>query len=252
MDTKVKSTWHEGHPAIGIWSTIDNELVLEALSASGADYICLDMQHGNHCLGTISRMIHAAGCHGTTVMVRVKSNSPVEIGKVLDAGANGVIVPMVNTALDARQALNACLYPPRGVRSFGPYRKALGQALDIKAVEDVLCFIMIETDEGLAHVEEIASIDGITGLYIGPNDLSLGLGLGGLSFENEILNKAIEKIKLTADAENIVAGIHTYDAKVATKYLRRGFTLVTAAVDLRIVVGQAREIVQSATEGIGG
>jgi 4-hydroxy-2-oxoheptanedioate aldolase len=146
-------------------------------------------------------------------MVRVSGNDHALIGKLLDAGSDGVIVPGVNNVAETQQAVNACRYPPHGQRSLGPIRPGLGvnpEALEARA----LCLVMIETKEGLENVEEICKVPGLSGIYIGPGDLSHGLGMDpGKGFSTNQLEDAYGRISAACKANKLVLGSHSIDAK---------------------------------------
>src|SRR5262249_31906176 len=149
-------------------------------------------------------------------------NQPAAIGRVLDAGADGVIVPMVSTAAEARAAVAACRYPPAGVRSFGPMRADLG--LEMAQIEGrACCFVMIETAEGLANVEQICAVPGLAGVYIGPADLSIGLGLNPmLAFSTDQLQAPVEAIRSACAGNGLVMGAHSLNGADAARWAGRG------------------------------
>jgi 4-hydroxy-2-oxoheptanedioate aldolase len=166
-------------------------------------------------------------------LARVLYNEPWMVNRVLDLGAAGVIVPLVGTAAEAGRAVSGCRYPPHGVRSYGPLRAALtvGSADPQRLAAGALCFVMVETREGLDHVEEIAATPGLDGIYIGPSDLSIGLrrdpGHGG-----DVLERAIDRIAQACQAAGIVAGMHCNGGgEEARARVQAGFRMVTVGVD---------------------
>jgi 4-hydroxy-2-oxoheptanedioate aldolase len=174
-------------------------------------------------------------------------NEPGLIMRVLDLGAAGVIVPLVDSAEEAARAVEACRYPPEGTRSYGPSRAALvvGSSVPADLAAAALCFVMIETRNGLEQVEEIAATPGLDGIYIGPSDLSLALGLtpgvGGPPLE-----EAIARVRDVAHAHGLIAGMHCSGGADARNRAAEGFELVTVAVDASVFGASiARELAEA-------
>ena len=170
----------------------------------------------------------------STPLVRVPWNEPYEIMKALDAGAYGVIVPMVNNAQDAAKAVDACRYPPLGSRSFGPIRGALygGRGYAAEANEQMACIVMVETREGLDKLEEIVATPGVDGVYIGPADLALALGLPALGDTD--VPEHLEEVTRILDIchqHGLPVGIHTSSLDYCQKRLAAGFEFVTLGSD---------------------
>src|SRR5215207_10499160 len=159
--------------------TVPGSIGAEILAGAGVDYVCVDQQHGVIDYDSMVPMFQAIRAEGAAPITRVLSNDPFLIMKALDAGSWGVIVPLVNSAEDAARAASACRYPPQGIRSFGPVRAAgvIGSRDPEKLGGEVLCLVMVETREALERVDEIAATPGVDGIYIGPADLALSLGL---------------------------------------------------------------------------
>jgi 4-hydroxy-2-oxoheptanedioate aldolase len=170
---------------------------------------------------------------GGVPITRVANNDPMLIGKSLDAGAAAVILPMVETAAQVAELSAAFRYQPRGSRSFGPVRAGMTiGSTAIESLEDVACVPMIETAEGLANVDAIASADGVDALYIGPADLCLSLGLPPtFDRQEDAYQEAVDKVLAACRASGIAAGIQCTDGAMAKRYADRGFQLVTVASD---------------------
>src|SRR3954452_13597102 len=166
---------------VGYWVVLDSPTSTERLAGVGYDYVCLDGQHGLFGYSGMLAGLTAIDAAGQAVgMVRVAANDATPIGRALDAGAAGVIVPLVNTAEDAAKAVSASRYPPVGIRSYGPMRSMLRIGpTPAEANESVIVLAMIETPQGLADVDAIAATPGLDGLYIGPSDLTLAVGGAG-------------------------------------------------------------------------
>jgi 4-hydroxy-2-oxoheptanedioate aldolase len=230
---RLDQCWKEDRPAFGLWGSIPSPLTAELAAASGYDYVCVDLQHGGADEERMVAMFTAIEARGAVPLARVLYNEPWQINRVLDLGAAGVIVPLVGSAADAKRAVSGCRYPPRGVRSYGPLRAALtiGSADPERLAAGALCFVMVETRQGLENVEEIAATRGLDGIYIGPSDLSLGLGRepghGG-----DVLEQAITRVREACAEAGIIAGMHCNGGgEEARTRAAAGFRLVTVGVD---------------------
>jgi 4-hydroxy-2-oxoheptanedioate aldolase len=227
--------WRAGKATIGGWLWLANTHSAEVMANVGFDWLCVDLQHGLIEVGDLSRMLPAISTTETTPIVRVAGNDPKEIMKVLDTGAMGVIVPLVNYADEAAAAVSACRYPPDGTRSFGPIRASIygGQGYAAEANGEIVCIVMIETKEGLGNVEEIVATPGLGGVFIGPMDLSLSLGLppSGDSEDPRIV-AAVDTILSTCKRARVPVGIYAGDLEVALKRLAAGFDFVSLCTDI--------------------
>jgi 4-hydroxy-2-oxoheptanedioate aldolase len=230
---RLDACWKEDRPAFGLWGSIPSTLTAEIAAAVGCDYVCVDLQHGGADEGRMVAMFTAIEARGAVPLARVLYNEPWMVNRVLDLGAAGVIVPLVGSAEDARRAISGCRYPPHGVRSYGPLRAALtvGSADPERLAAGALCFVMVETRAGLENVEAIAATPGLDGIYIGPSDLSLGLGRepghGG-----DVLERAITRVREACAANGIVAGMHCNGGgEEARTRAQAGFRLITVGVD---------------------
>ena len=175
---KLKEIFKNGKSAINGWLQIPNSFTAELMANQSWDSLTLDMQHGVIDYPDALGMLQAISSTDVVPMVRVNWNEPGQIMKILDAGAYGIICPMVSNKKEAENFIKACMYPPKGFRSYGPIRGLVyggGDYAD-KANEEILKFAMIETKESLENLDEIMSTPGLDGIYIGPADLSLALG----------------------------------------------------------------------------
>ena len=231
MINRIRQAQAEGRPSFGAWSVLPGSLPAELMGRAGFDWVIIDTQHGGIGPGDLVPMIQALELGGTTPVVRVPWTDPPTIMRVLDFGARGVIVPMVNTVGDARAAAAAVRYPPRGIRSFGPTRAAYGSPAD--ANDDVVLLVMIETSEALENVDEIAATPGVDGLFIGPVDLglSMGLGLDWTGSSPDILNAA-DRVVAACGRTGTFAGMVSSSADHAQELLRRGVSFVTLGADV--------------------
>lgn len=208
-------------------------MTAESAARMGYDYVVVDLQHGVASEPEALAMMQAAEAAGAIPVARVATNHPMTIGRALDAGALAVIVPMVNSAEDAREAVAACRYAPMGSRSYGPVAAISRYSDDYARVanETVTCIVMIETVEALASIDEILSVPGIDAVYVGPVDLSLTLGLAPQPFneEPEFL-EAIDTILAACARHGIVPAIHA-DERLAPMWIERGFRMITVGYD---------------------
>lgn len=243
-------------PVVGYWVALDAPPATERIGRTGYDYVVLDGQHGllgySGLLGGLMALDAAGGAVG---MVRVEANEPAVIGHALDAGAGGVIVPLVSSAGEAAAAVAAARYPPAGVRSYGPMRSGLRigpEPVDSNA--SVLVLAMIETSAGLEQVTEIAMTPGLDGLYIGPNDLRLAVG--GVTPEDAAVqdqfDAALVAVRDACGSAGIAAGIFTPSGEVAAQRLAEGFTFVTVALDLTHLEQAARDHLAVARRAVDG
>jgi 4-hydroxy-2-oxoheptanedioate aldolase len=226
--------WRRGESSIGGWLLLGNTHTAEMMANGGFDWLVVDMQHGLIDYRDLTHMLPAISTTATTPLVRVSSNDPAEIMKALDAGAMGVIVPMVNTREQAVTAISACRYPPEGTRSFGPVRAALygGPGYATEANSQIACIIMIETMEGLENLQAIVSAPGLGGVFVGPADLALALGTPlSPDFDDPRHVAAVDKILSTCKQFGVPAGIFTIGPNSARRRLAAGFNFVTLGAD---------------------
>jgi 4-hydroxy-2-oxoheptanedioate aldolase len=230
---RLRAKWDAGEPTFGLWAAIPSSLTAEMAAAAGYDYVCVDLQHGLSDDPTMVSMFQATVAAGSTPLARVAWNEPWLIMRALDFGAAGVIVPMVGSGAEALRAVQACRYPPEGNRSYGPVRAELtvGSAAPAELAAAVLCFAMVETRDGLDRLEEIAGTPGLDGIYIGPADLSLALGLPPRATGGQRLEDAIARVRDACHAHGLIAGIQCSAGTGAQARAAEGFKLVTAGMD---------------------
>jgi 4-hydroxy-2-oxoheptanedioate aldolase len=247
----LTNRWSAGEPAFGGWVTGDSESNIALFGRLGYDYVGIDTQHTPVNEAQAAVLVRRLVDAPYAVLVRVSKNDAAFIGRILDAGADGIIVPMVSTAAEAAAAVSACRYPPQGVRSFGPFRADLG--FDLAAIQDrVSCFVMIETLEGLTNVREICAVPGLAGIYIGPGDLSIGLGLDPmLAFSTDQLNEPVAAIKAACEEFGVVMGGHSLNAEDAVRWVGRGSRLVSLGADSVMMATIAAQELERARRGPG-
>jgi len=248
---------------LGYWITLDSPVSTERIARTGWDYVALDAQHGLFSYEGMLRGITAVDAVGGVAWVRVEANDPTYIGKALDAGASGVIVPLVDDAAQAAAAVAAAKYPPLGRRSYGPMRSALRVGpTPADSNDTTLVFAMIETPEGLANVAEICATPGLDGVYVGPSDLCLAVGG---AFPNDpavadVFEAALVTVREAAAAAGVAAGIHTAAGSQAARRLAEGYTFATVSSDLthleqaaagHLAAARSNEAASSADAGSG-
>ena len=226
--------WRDGAPSPGAWINLPELHTAELLARSGFDWLCFNLQHGLLSYSHLLSLIPAISGTQATPLVRVTSNDAGQIGRALDAGAHGVIVPMVNTAEEAARAVAACRYPPEGLRSCGPMRGAMLEGMTYlqSANAEIACVVMIETAEGLSNVEAIAAIPGVDGIFVGPMDLCYGLGLKPGDFAAPEFGAAMTRIKAACKSARIAIGLFGYTPELAGAALQDGFQFVSIGTDI--------------------
>jgi 4-hydroxy-2-oxoheptanedioate aldolase len=250
----LKKKIADGMRCVGGWAAIPSSFSTEVYAAQGWDYVTLDMQHGSIDLKDVVPMLQAISAGSdATPMVRVPWNDPAYIMRVLDAGAYGIVCPMINTKAEAEALVRAGRYPPMGERSMGPFRAAQYGGADYwqHANDEVLLFAMIETRQAVSNLPEILSVKGLNGVYIGPSDLSLSMGkTPTLDPTDETVLKAIGIILKETRERGLIAGVHTDGPKTAHKRFEEGFQYCTILNDVRLLAVGAANAVREA-RGLG-
>lgn len=245
-ENRLKALWKGGQPALGGWLMIPSSISAEFMAHTGVDWLCVDNQHGAIDYQECLEMLQAISTTDVVPIVRVPWNEPGIIGKTLDAGAYGVIIPMVNTRAEAEAAVAACRYAPQGTRSYGPGRAVLYAGRDYfpNANATVLCICMVEAKQALANLEEIVSTPGLDAVYVGPSDLSVSLGLPP-NYDNPdpIFTEAIDAILAACKRHGVIPGVHAGNATVAAKRIEQGFRFVEMCDDAGGMARAAAEAV---------
>ena len=233
MKNLLKKKWSGGEPTLGAWLTMPSSVAAEIMSRLGFDWLTIDLQHGLIGYSDAVRMLQAMSASDTVPLARVPWNEPGIIGKVLDAGAQGVVIPMVNTRTEAEAAVAACRYRPEGRRSFGPMRAALvhGSGYYDAANREICCMPMIETEEAVSNLDEILTVGGIDAVFVGPADLSVSLGLDpSKGPETERFAEAFDAILAGCARHGIVVGC-AGTALTAPKRIGQGVLFVEVSRD---------------------
>lgn len=250
MPNRVKQAWAEGRAVVNGWLAIPSAFSAEMFAQAGWDSVTVDMQHGVQDYQSCIACFQGMQPHGVTPMVRVPWNEPGIIGKVLDAGAYGVICPMVNTPQQAAAMVSSAKYPPEGTRSNGPIRAGLygeGGAYQDTANREILVIPMIETKEAVENIDAILDVPGIDGIYIGPSDLGLSYGMKPkLDREEPEILRIYETLLAACAKRKIMPGLHNGTGAYAHRMIGMGFKLVTIANDVGLMVNAARAAVKEA------
>ncbi|GAA1307962.1 HpcH/HpaI aldolase family protein [Saccharothrix xinjiangensis] len=234
----------------GLWVGCTDSRVVRATAGAGFDWACVDEQHGGAAGGRDNTdLISAVRAAGVPAFVRVAWNRPELIGRALDSGADGVVVPMVDGVEQARAAAAAARYAPRGTRSFGPVRSvdAVAVAAPERADAEVLCLVMVETARGLAAVDDIAAVDGVDGVFVGPFDLSLALGLDVAALVADGgADAPLRRVVRACRANGVLAGAYAGSVERAALLRASGFTMIAAVDDLTMIARSAGEAAAAA------
>lgn len=253
---QVKEKLKRGEPALGAWLSIPSVPVARVMARLGFDWLVVDMEHSAHNAVLMADMVGAIADAGTCApIVRVPANSVEWFKWALDAGAWGVVVPMVNTRADAERAVEYTKYPPQGARSiggiFGPYGFGLtdGASYTKTANDEILLIVQIESAQGLQNLDEILSVPGLDVAFVGPNDLHAQIGLPPSTdgTEPEFL-EALERIKAAARRHELALGIFSANGETSAERLRQGFQMISVTTDVGSLIASARQNLQRAGE----
>jgi 4-hydroxy-2-oxoheptanedioate aldolase len=246
-DNKLRTLWAGGGKAVNGWLAIPNSFCAEVMAHQGWDTLTIDLQHGLIDTAALVPMLQAIQATPTMPIVRVPWLEPGVIMKTLDAGAQAIICPMVNTREDAQRLVQYARYAPQGGRSFGPVRAGMVHGADYaeKANDNLVVFAMIETRQALDNLDAICAVPGIDGVYIGPSDLSLSLGCKPVFDDvDPPVAQAIDHILARAHAHGLKAAVHNGRTDVARARLAKGFDLATVSSDARILIAGSQQILK--------
>ncbi len=252
MGRTLRELWDGTEATIGGWCSIPSPFSAELMGRSGFDWVCIDTQHGVIGYDEMVPMLQALSITATPVFVRVPWNQPDHIMKALDAGAQGVIVPMVSTEEDAKAAVAAAKYPPVGIRSWGPIRAALDvpDYSPETANRRTIVAVMIETPGGVENLDAILKVPGVDAVYVGPSDLALGHGMTPtLAVSDPEHARLIETIVDGCRRHGIVAGIHCDSIETVRRWHARGYGMFTVGSDAALMRQAATAVVANAFEG---
>ena len=257
IENKLKQMWAADTPTINGWCSVGNPFTAEIMAAQAYDSITIDVQHGALDYSEVLPMMQAMRASGVTILARAPWLDAASIMKLLDAGAMGIICPMINTAAEAAEFASYMRYPPHGQRSFGPTRAGFAMpGYNTQINDQVLSFAMIETADGMANLDAIAATPGIDGLYVGPGDLSLGMTNGalppGLDREEPEMIEAIKRIAQACRDHGKIAALHCGTSDYAARGIDWGYNMTTVASDARLMAAAASDSIARFRDLTGG
>jgi len=252
----IREKWQQDQPVVNTFLSIPSPVVSEIMAQQGYDALTIDLQHGLVDYADALTMLMSIRSSGAGTIVRVPWLEASPVMKALDAGADAIICPMINSAEDAARLVSWVRYPPHGVRSFGPTRAGLlyGSDYNHTSNDQVICMAMIETAMGMENLDDIAATPGLDGIYIGPADLTLALTgdryRRGFDRDEPEMVDALRRILDAAHKNGIRAGLHCGMPEYALIALRWGFDLVTLGNDIRLLTQSAQQAVKTVREGL--
>jgi 4-hydroxy-2-oxoheptanedioate aldolase len=220
-EVDLRRRWAAGRPCHGLWSLLPGAVTGEVLARTGTDYVVVDLQHGATAEAELPGIAAAVTAAGSVPLVRTRSPAFADVGRPLDLGARGVVVPNVRDAAHAREVVAACRHAPAGARSIG---RLSGGA------DEPLVVVMVESATALDDLDAVLAVEGLDGVYVGPGDLSLSLGLTGGEHRAQ-LRGVLSSVIARAVAAGVPVGVHAYSGQEAAGYAAEGATIVTVAVD---------------------
>lgn len=252
-ENSLKAKIKAGKCALNGWVTIGSSYCAEVVAHQGYDSVVVDLQHGMIGFETAVAMFQAISTTSATPLVRVAKNDPALVMQALDAGAYGIICPLVSTAQEARDLVSFCRYPPAGIRSSGPARGLLygGRDYLAKANDEILVIAQIETGGALQELDAICQIEGLDGLYVGPNDLANSLGVpANLEPPDGPVADALVHVAERAKVFGKFVGTHAITSPGMKKRFAEGYRMLTPGHDVNLLTAastQALQLLREAT-----
>jgi 4-hydroxy-2-oxoheptanedioate aldolase len=251
MSLRLTPTFREAlgaasRPLAGMWVCSGSPIVSEICAGAGLDWLLLDMEHSPNGLESVLAQLHAASGYPVATLVRVPANDLVTIKQVLDLGAQNILVPMVNSADEARLAVEAVRYPPRGRRGVG---SALARSARWNRVSDYLddadehvaLFVQVETTTAVDAAGDIAAVDGVAGVFVGPSDLAASMGLLGQQTHPDVTAAVLRAIAVVRAAGKPV-GVNAFDPAAAQGYLDAGADFILVGADVAVLARQSEAL----------
>lgn len=250
---KLKNKLKNNELTIGSWITIGHSSIIEIMATAGFDWLVIDLEHSSISISKTQELIATIKANGMIALVRVYDNDKVIIKRVMDAGADGIVVPQINSYKDAKKVINSVHYPPTGSRGVGLSR-AQNYGLGFDSYKDWLknnsiIIAQIEHKEAVENIEEIISLDSIDGIIIGPYDLSASYGIPG-NFDEEIFLKAIEKVESACAKARFPCGFHVINPewKTLNEKIKAGYTFLGFSLDFFFLGSKARDEMRKLNE----
>ncbi len=251
MKNKLRRALLQREVTLGSWIQIGHPATAEVLARVGYDWVCVDLEHGAIDLESTTNIFRALGGFDCVPIARLPLNDPLWIHRVLDAGARGLIIPMVKTAAEAEAAVREAKYPPRGTRGFG-YSRANGHGADfaasiVSANEEIAMIMQIEHKDAVANLDAILRVDGVDGVFVGPLDLSGSMGITG-QLDHPRMLAALEEYRATCRAHQKTAGLHIVrpDEANVRRALDEGYTMLALGLDNVFMEQAARAALKAA------
>jgi len=248
---RVKELWRQGEATVGTWLVLGSPLVAEIIASMGFDWVVIDTEHGAIDIGATQSIIQAINTTSAVPMVRVPWNDPIVIKRALDAGAYGLVIPMVNSREEAERAVQATRYPPLGIRSYGGPRARLygGASYFEHANEEIALIVQIEHIEAVNHIDEILSVKGIDGFFIGPSDLAISMGLKpGMDQTDPRHVEAVNKVLASGKRHGLPGGIHVGSPEAVNERIAQGCQFIALASDERFLRSAAQAALDKVTK----
>lgn len=259
IQNKTKARLAAGEAVVGTWLAVPSVVSARFMASLGFDYLTVDMEHQPIDIESASAIFGVIAAAGVTPLARIPWNTGENIKRVLDCGAHGIVVPMVNTREEAELAVGAAKYPPQGYRSVGGSLHAMNFGTDpatyyARANDEILVVLQAESPQGVANAPEILSVPGVDACFIGPNDLLAQMGqVPKMENDSKEFVDALERIRTTADRFGVAAGIHTANSEMCNRRMAQGFRFMAIASDARFMVAGAQaELSQTTIPGRSG
>jgi 4-hydroxy-2-oxoheptanedioate aldolase len=253
----VRHKLRAGQPSFGTWLTLPDVTAAQLMTRMGFDWLTVEMEHAAMSIETAGALFAIISNAGVVPLVRVPINSTENIKRVLDIGAWGIVVPMVNSRAEAEAVVEAARYRPIGKRTVGGSLRGANFDTDpgtyyARANEEILVIIMAETAEAVENIEDICSVPGLDGVFIGPNDLHASFGLPP-NFESDHtqFRDALERIRMTAKKHGLASGIHVADTAQAQRRAKEGFQFIAISSEAGFMMAKAKEVTSALGIGAG-
>jgi 2-dehydro-3-deoxyglucarate aldolase len=253
----LKDKIETGQPTIGSWIQLGEEALTEMLATGGFDWLCIDLEHTTISIDQAGKIIRVADLAGCPTLVRLSSHDPAQIKRVLDAGASGIIAPMVNTAQEAAAIVSAATYPPRGTRGVGLARAqqyGVGFPDYLRRMErDLVCIMQVEHIDGVDNLDDILAVDGVDGFFIGPYDLSASLGHPG-EFDHPDVVAAMDRVGEVVKRPDVLAGVHVVEPEPDRlgRMIDAGYRFIAYASDMLFFAHHLKAVAADIAEVRGG